>query len=203
LAERLGVLHRCRFVKAPADDLSPVADGTVDVVTTRSVLAYVGPKREAFAEFARVLRPGGRISLYEPINRLICSEPSHLFSGYDVSPVEELATRVGAAYERRQSPIDDPMFNFDERDLLAFADRAGFSERHLELHVDMARSAPLEWDAYANTSPNPRAPTLREAMAESLSSEEEQRFTAHLRPLVERGDGTSAVAIAYLWATKG
>src|SRR5688500_10839645 len=39
LAERLGVAGRCRFVQARAEDLSPVADQSVDVVTTRSVLA--------------------------------------------------------------------------------------------------------------------------------------------------------------------
>src|SRR4051794_29320029 len=87
LVEQLGLGGRRRFVHAPAEDLAAVADGSVDVVTTRSVLAYVSAKRRAFAEFARVLRPGGRISLYEPINRLISREPSHSFFGYDVSPV--------------------------------------------------------------------------------------------------------------------
>jgi ubiquinone/menaquinone biosynthesis C-methylase UbiE len=38
-----------------------VADGSVDVVTTRSVLIYVAEKAQAFAAFARVLRPQGRI----------------------------------------------------------------------------------------------------------------------------------------------
>lgn len=202
LAEQLGVTYRCRFVQASADDLSSIENGSVDVVTTRSVLAYVGHKREAFAEFARVLRPGGRISLYEPVNRLLYPEPSHSFFGYDVEPVKELAIRISAAYERRQSLVDDPMFDYDERDLLAFAVLAGFAERHLELHVDVCRCSPLGWDAFANSSPNPLAPTLREAMAETLSPDEETRFTAHLRPLVERGEGMFAVAVAYLWATK-
>jgi arsenite methyltransferase len=38
-------------------------------LTTRSVLIYVADKAGAFREFHRVLRPGGRISLFEPINR--------------------------------------------------------------------------------------------------------------------------------------
>ena len=41
----------------------------MDIVTTRSVLIYVEDKRRAFEEFFRVLKPGGRISLFEPINR--------------------------------------------------------------------------------------------------------------------------------------
>ena len=59
---------RSSFVQAAADDLAEVPDETADVVTTRSVLIYVAGKREAFAEFHRVLRPGGRLSIFEPIN---------------------------------------------------------------------------------------------------------------------------------------
>ena len=48
-AEGRGVASRCRFVQASADDLSPFADASVDVVTTRSVLIYVADKRRADA----------------------------------------------------------------------------------------------------------------------------------------------------------
>jgi ubiquinone/menaquinone biosynthesis C-methylase UbiE len=126
LIEQLGLVDRCRFVQAAADDLSAIADGSVDVVTTRSVLAYVKRKREAIAEFARVLRPGGRISLYEPVNRHIYAEPTGSFFGYDIGAVEDLASRVNAAYEARQSLADDPMFDYDERDLLGYVEDAGF-----------------------------------------------------------------------------
>ncbi len=202
LAEQMRVVDRCRFILAPAEDLAPIADASVDAVTTRSVLAYVGPKRRAFAEFFRVLRPGGRISLYEPVNRLTHPEPPARFGGYDVSPVRELAERVGTAYERRQPTGTDPMFDFDERDLVAFVDEAGFGERHLELRVDRTRHQPQRWEIFTHSSPNPRAPTLTEAIAETLTPEEAERFAAHLRPLVERGEGFFAVAVAYLWAVK-
>ena len=38
LAREMGVLDRCEFVHAPADDLSAIEDASVDAVTTRSVL---------------------------------------------------------------------------------------------------------------------------------------------------------------------
>ncbi|MGH7692699.1 MAG: class I SAM-dependent methyltransferase [Candidatus Dormibacteria bacterium] len=41
LVYELGVLHRCRFVVAGAEELSAIADSSVDVVTTRAVLSYV------------------------------------------------------------------------------------------------------------------------------------------------------------------
>ncbi|MDP9370814.1 MAG: class I SAM-dependent methyltransferase [Chloroflexota bacterium] len=202
LAKQMGVADRSSFVLAPAEDLVPIADASVDIVTTRSVLAYVAPKQRALAEFFRVLRPGGRISLYEPINRLTHREPSDRFGGYHVSPVQELAERVGTAYERRQPSDTDPMFDFDERDLVAFVDEAGFGELHLELRVDRTRHQPQRWETFAHSAPNPRAPTLAEAIAETLNPEEADRFVAHLRPLVERGEGLFAVAVAYLWAVK-
>jgi tetratricopeptide (TPR) repeat protein len=40
----------------------------VDVVTTRSVLIYLTDKAPAFSEFHRVLKAGGRLSIFEPIN---------------------------------------------------------------------------------------------------------------------------------------
>ena len=54
-------------------------------MTTRSVLIYVADKAAAFAAMYRVLRPGGRISLFEPINRLMFPEPPDRFWGYDVA----------------------------------------------------------------------------------------------------------------------
>jgi arsenite methyltransferase len=80
IAADLGVLDRCRFVQAGAEDLAPIDSASVDVVTTRSVLIYVQDKQRAFEEFFRVLRPGGRISLFEPINHL-----SNFFTTYDVT----------------------------------------------------------------------------------------------------------------------
>jgi arsenite methyltransferase len=58
------------------------------VVTTRSVLIYVKDKRRAaFEELHRVLKPGGRLSIFEPINNFTYPEPPHLFGGSDVTPV--------------------------------------------------------------------------------------------------------------------
>nr|MBA3389106.1 class I SAM-dependent methyltransferase [Rubrobacter sp.] len=37
LAEEMGVVDRCEFLLAPADDLSALEDASVDTVTTRSV----------------------------------------------------------------------------------------------------------------------------------------------------------------------
>jgi ubiquinone/menaquinone biosynthesis C-methylase UbiE len=100
------LLERCRFVRAGADDLGGIADGSVDVVTTRSVLIYVARKQEAFAEFFRVLRPGGRLSIFEPINRFTVAEASGELFGLDITPVADLAAKVRAAVFTVSTELD-------------------------------------------------------------------------------------------------
>jgi arsenite methyltransferase len=200
-AEATGLADRCSFVKAGADDLAGVDDASVDVVTTRSVLIYVQDKAAAFREFARVLRSGGRGSLFEPINRFGIDERREGFWGFPGDGVLELARKVDRVYEEIQPP-DDPMLDFDERDLVKLAEGAGFFPIDLELHAYVRPSEPWPWDVFLKSSGNPRIPTMGEAMDQALTPEERERFTAHLRPLVEEGKGVWRMAQAYLTAVK-
>lgn len=200
LAVERGVRERCRFVQAPADDLSQVPDCSVDAVTTRSVLIYVKDKAGALREFRRVLRTDGRLSIYEPVNRLMCRRGR--LGSYDVSPVADLHRRIEALYDSLQDPCHDPMLDFDEQDLLGWAEEADFGEVHLALHVDVEPEEPAGWDAFVGSAPNPLVPTLREAIDEVLTPTEAAAFERHLRPLVEGGVGQRRVAAAYLWARR-
>lgn len=203
LADQMGVRERCRFLLASATNLSALPDSSVDVVTTRSVLIYVEDKRAAFDEFHRVLRPGGRLSVFEPINRFGFPEPPDQLFGYDVTSIRRLAEKVRAVYHRAHPLESDPMMNFDERDLLGQAEAAQFGEIHLEYQVDIGPNAlHLPWDAFLGTAFNPRAPTLAEAMRQSLTEAEAKEFEAYLHPLMDRGPGRFRRADAYLWAVK-
>ncbi len=201
-ADSFDVTHRCRFVRALADDLSAIASESVDVVTTRSVLIYVADKQAAFDEFFRVLRPGGRISLFEPINRFAYPEPEGRFAGFDVTPVEPVVAKVRALYRKLQPADSDPMLDFDERDLVAAAERAGFLPVNLHLEVEIRPHEPRPWKTFVSIAGNPKIPNLAEAMDQVLEAEERRRLTEHLRPLVEAGHGVWRMAHAYLWATK-
>ena len=206
LAREAGVAGRCEFLCAPATDLSALRDASVDAVTTRSVLIYVEDKGRAFEEFRRVLKPGGRLSIFEPINNFWYPEPPERFLGYDVTPVQDLARKVKATFERIQPPGTDPMLNFDERDLLSLAEAVGFGEVHLTLEANVVPGNPpgilAGWDNFVNTAGNPRIPTVGEAIAEALAPSEAEKFEQHLRPLVDRGERTHRHALAYLWAVK-
>jgi arsenite methyltransferase len=200
VASAAGELDRCAFVRASADQLTGVEDDSVDVVTTRSVLIYVADKAAAFAEFRRVLRPGGRISIFEPINTLMHGNPK-LFLGYDVEPVADIATKVGARFDAMQPPATDPMVNFDDRDLVRLAEQAGFKEVWLDLRVTVTSArSPVPWARFLRSSPNPKMPPIGEVLAGALNPAELAALTSHLRPLVENGRGERRRALAYLTA---
>jgi arsenite methyltransferase len=191
---------RSRFVRASADDLSGVADASVDVVTTRSVLIYVERKPAAFAEFFRVLRPGGRLSIFEPINSFAALHNSYDFLGLDLSEVADLVVKVRDAY------ADPPaMLDFDERHLLLCARAAGFTALDLDYRVEweVPQPPPRDWQALLDTAPNPLAPTYAEAMAATLTPAERDTLLDHVRALVAADTpARSTAATAYLSARK-
>ena len=202
LVQDMNIQNRCQFVHASADDLSMLGDESVEAVTTRSVLIYVSPKQQAFNEFHRVLKPGGQLSIFEPINRFAFPEPPGRFAGYDVTPMMEIAQKVEAVYQRIQPPDTDPMTDFDERDLLIQAEKAGFKEIHLELQIKIKPSENTDWSVMMHTAANPKIPTLEEAMQQALTPAEAKTFVNYLRPLVESKQGVNRSAVAYLSAVK-
>jgi arsenite methyltransferase len=204
-AGELEVSERCRFITCSADELAPVADESVDVVTARSVLIYLDRdgKRRAFEEAYRALRAGGRLSIFEPINRFSFPEPPGRLLGHDVGPIGEIASKLKAELE--SDAEDATLMDFDERDLFGWAEDSGFSTVRLTLEAEQApapRSITHDWDTLLKTSGNPLSPTLGETIDAALTAEEASLLEAHLRPLVESGAGSNRLAYAYLTAVK-
>jgi arsenite methyltransferase len=192
---------RARFAVAAAEDLAGVPDSSVDVVTTRSVLIYVTDKARAFAAFHRVLRPGGRVSLFEPINALMQDPPGRFF-GYAVDA--DLGRRVNDAFGEAASDVA-AMMDFDDRDLARLAEAAGFARVHVECHLDLEPDTAwqtVSFEALLDGSPNPNARTVRAAIDAALTPPERERFIAELAREYAAGRGMRRHAAAYVTARK-
>lgn len=199
-ADAQGVGDRCSFVRASAESLDGVADGSVDVITTRAVLMYVTDKAAALREFYRVLRPGGRVSLQEPVNRLTLDRSQ--LAGRDIGPVAAIAAKLRAFYDSVQPP-DGPMLDFDDWDLVRDAGAAGFPEIHLDLRVNITNGwEPCPWEVFLRASANPLHPPFGEVLGMVLDPDEAEEFVRYFRPLIESGAGQERHAAAFLTAVK-
>jgi arsenite methyltransferase len=197
----LGLGDRSRFVKTGLPDLSGIPDGSVDVAMTRSVLIYVDDKRTSFTALRRVLRPGGRLSIFEPINRFGEIEPANLLWGYEVTGLESIADRVKHAY-RKHLPAGNPMENFDERDLLADAEAAGFTGVELDYQVRIEHTAATSsWEAMLRHAPNPLVPPLETILKAALSADDFAALATHMPKRMVMGR-QRRIAVAYLRAVR-
>jgi arsenite methyltransferase len=173
LAQDLGEVERCEFMLARAEDLGPLTDESLDVVTTRSVVIYVKEKQRAFDEFHRVLERGGRLSIFEPINSFGFPEPEGWYCGFDVSPVADLAAKVKRAEQRLAD--DETLVDFDEGDLVTFAEHAGFRSVELTYEASVEHGArphwlaDVNWDTFLRIAPNPLASSLGEMIDDALT----------------------------------
>jgi arsenite methyltransferase len=209
-AAQLGVLSQCTFITCGADGLTGIGDESVDIVASRAALAYVADKVSALKEFHRVLKPGGRISLAEPIFQDEGFEACVLRSlvereqGHSRDPLRPLLHRWKAAQfpDTPDAVAANVLTNFSERTLFELIRTSGFSPVHLELHIDLSPAHISSWQVFLNSSPHPLAPTLGVILTERFSIAERQVFEAAFRPLVESGRATSLERIAYLSATK-
>ena len=158
-------------------------------MTLRSVLIYVRDKQAAFREFARVLKPGGRLSLFEPINSFAYPEAPDRFSGFDVSEVADQAARVKQMFRTTDAVDSDPMLNFDQHDLVRMAEAAGFVDVEMDLQIDVdTASGIVSFEAWLRTAPNPTAPPMRTAIEQALAPEAGAAFIDHLRRQAVAGE---------------
>ena len=210
LAARFGMADQCSFHHCAAETLAGIRPESADVVTCRSVLAYVADKVAAFRAFHRVLRSGGRISIAEPIFRdealAVAALKAMLDAGLpaDREPFHALMHRWKSAQfpDTAETIAASPIASYTERDLVNFAQAAGFGDIHMEFHIDVAPAPSRSWETFLGTSPHPLAPTLGAILAERFTPEERQSFEEIARPMVCDPNGSATTRMAYLTAQK-
>ncbi|MBW4024189.1 MAG: class I SAM-dependent methyltransferase [Proteobacteria bacterium] len=209
-AKALDLSARCRFLRCSAERLDGIGDGTVDVVTSRSAIAYVPDKAAAFAEMFRVLRPGGRISLGEPLFRDEALSTSAMRILLDREPRQPTSSLLSMMHRWKAAQFPDteakmaitPITSYAERDLLRFAEKAGFRPLHMEVHTDTHMAGITDWSVFVGVSPHPMAPTLQQILAEQFTAGERMALEAAFRPEVEAGRLMSTVQMVYLTGSK-
>ncbi len=161
-------------------EVLPLPDASIDAAVLRSVLVHVGDVEAAVGELARVLRPAGRLSLREPLNRA----GTYLSTAVDWSPLGGLGARVVALWEELAAA--DPLQRLDADALAAlFARRrlrrpAGLrrgSGRRLARH--RASRSTTRLDARGG----PGHPTLRERWQTAFAPDEVRALVQHLHSL--------------------
>jgi SAM-dependent methyltransferase len=131
-AERLGL--QVKTARADAESL-PFADSSFDLVLGHAVLHHLPNLRRAFAEFHRVLRPGGRI--------VFAGEPSRVGDRLAALP-KRGAIALAPAWRRlmRAAPAAPPGApgspDYVEHDLERFVDIHAFAPGDLQRHARRA-----------------------------------------------------------------
>ncbi len=180
----------CIFVQGSAEYL-PFKDGSIDVITTRSVLVYIQDKRSTIKEFYRTLREKtGRISLFEPIFGYFDDNGEDLnrYFACNVSEISDIATKIRDFYRSLKPPKEkDSKLNFNERDLISACEVAGFTEALLQLHLILEpQNKALGYESYLSIPPFPNVPSMKEVMKKILSTDEIERFENVVRPQIDQ-----------------
>jgi ubiquinone/menaquinone biosynthesis C-methylase UbiE len=160
-------------------EVLPLPDSSIDVAVARSLLVHVADTGAAARELARVLRPGGRLSLREPLNR----GGTYLSTAVDWSPLGGLGARVVELWE--EAAAADPLMKLDAETLAAQLAEAGF------VGISAAVEDPGEdWlvttesvEARLDATGGPGLPSLRGRWQAALDPSEVGELVAHLSSL--------------------
>lgn len=160
-------------------EVLPLPDASVDAAVLRSVLVHVADVDVAAGELARVLRPGGRLSLREPLNR----GGTTISTAVDWSPLGGLGDRVRAVWD--EFAAGDSLQRLDADSLAASLGAAGLVD------IEVAIEDPgEEWhvteesvDARLDARGGPGHPSLRERWQAAFSPAEVDALVAHLKSL--------------------
>src|SRR6058998_2982638 len=132
-------LSECRRQAEPAQNVAPLAclvgdalriplaSQSVDVVMTRSVLIYLAEKQAGVGELYRVLKPKGRVSIFEPINEASERVQNEVRASGFYDELQPEWGEVRAYYDGHKEGWWATLVGWDERDLIGWFEAAGFS----------------------------------------------------------------------------
>ena len=149
-------------------------------------------KKQAFAEFYRVLRSNGTLVCSEPLNRYGYLRSGDFYHSEYLQGLGKLGERISKLIREHMETYDKAMIDFTEHDLLEMCWKVGFRDVSVEVDRSVRRHTlkgdnPLEeigWD-YRGSA---RQPTAHEYLAHHLSPEELEEFCSYVNELFQRSE---------------
>jgi SAM-dependent methyltransferase len=158
-------------------EVLPLPDASVDAAVLGSVLFHVADPGAVVDELARGLRPGGRLSLREPLDG-----GTTISTAVDWSPLGKLGERVTALGGVSAA---DRLPRLDTDSLTARLSDAGFTavEAAVEDLGETWLVTETSLDARLDATGGPATPSLRERWQHSFTPPEVDTVVSHLRSL--------------------
>ena len=165
----------------------------------RSVLVHIPDKLPVLKECYRVLKEGGRISIFEPViskntkyYELI--NPAN-FPNYQ--KIKEIEDQIS-------SDKNDPLTNFDETTLENNFKEAGFKNVDVKMATESSTYPvdPNMIEPWFNTPPSPGKPALKEKFLQFMPEEDVKEFMERLKTELGGKEITINSPVAYIYAEK-
>jgi len=211
-------LYECRRQAEPAEDVAPIAcvvgdalhvplaSQSVDVVMTRSVLIFLADKQAGVRELYRVLKPGGRASIFEPINEVGERYRNRVSASGYYEQFQPEWGEIQKYYEAHKQDWWGTLVGWDERDLIGWFEAAGFSNVKMsyEFTSGVRTRKPKKADiaAYIRGRPNPNTPSYEEVARQVLGDRTDDYLERYVRFLVDVKGLNLALASVYLMARR-
>lgn len=182
----------------PAEKID-LPDNYADKIVMRSVLVHILDKQTCIDEFYRVLKPSGKVVLFEPI---MSSNTKY----YDlIAP--DLITNFDKFKEIEYEIThknDDPITNFDENTLKEMFEKSGFSQVDVQIevvkstYVAKADVIPNWFDA----KPSPGALSLKDKFLKYVTEEEFNLYLSEIQNALSEKELTIKTNSVYITAQK-
>ncbi len=198
IAEDCGINNNIEFIKTDITNLN-LEDNSVDVIVMRSVLVHVLDKLTSIKELNRILKPGGRISFFEPI---IKSNTKYyeLINPLNFPNYEQIKE---VEYKIMSNP-NDPLTDFDDKTLEDNLIQAGFKNINIDINVEKSTypvSASMI-EPWFNTSSGGGAQSLKQRFMNYLDEQVVNRYIEDLKAELDGKIITLESLSAYVYAEK-
>jgi ubiquinone/menaquinone biosynthesis C-methylase UbiE len=199
--------HLAPLAGAVADVLRlPLANQSVDVVMTRSVLIYLADKEAGVRELHRVLKPRSRASIFEPINEVREQAGNRVRASGFYDALQPEWGEIEKHYEAHKQEWWGTLVGWDERDLIGWFEAAGFSSVKVSYEfmsgIRMRKPRKSDIAAGIRGRPNPNMPSYEEVAREVLGARADDYLERYARFLLSGEGARSASASVYLLAKR-